>query len=259
MFHFGVTEIVWYCVGYYLPFAFFTFVQFVTDRSAYDDRLKADRLVCIGYVAVNTAVYAVSYLVGRAYFSRYIDRRDDLLGENEPIQNIVREQPEPITYAKLLETLKVIVLPWSLTFLNFAINSTATRFFMQALDFVSKEQSQPFIMFVMNTAAVAGCLIALLLQPDIYATLASTMVRVSLLVLLAFDNYNRNDLMRYPLVWLVVLAVFSILQGLNLCSLFVNSSVRVQEKGKKNVGYLMAYAVILGSSYGDFSSLLIFT
>lgn len=245
-----------FSIGYHLTFICY-FASFVLQNTGVVSELKVEKYAIV-YGLVNTTLCAAGLFVNKHYIDRYINKKDDLVGETDMLRRVIKDKMDPVsiyTYIRLIRELK---LPVSMSLLNFSLNTVAQNLLVWHLRVSMSNRDLPFnlILLLSNVAECLGAVICLSAQ--IYNSLslvATTVPRVLLFGTLMYSTANSKEWFESTTVLLISLCVFMLLNGFNKVQLFAMAARRVEDKQKKNVGFLMMLILCAGTSYGDLTSL----
>lgn len=256
--HFTHVEIAYFLSGHFLPFGSFAALNLL--RHDYFSESASENFGLKFCFLLNSAVYLCIFAVNSKYISHYINRNDDLVGQNETIRIIIKEKETNSTYTQYFELFSKHLLPVVLVFLNPSLNALCKILYFNTnpLNSKNEEKMNLVISIVANTSCVLGVLLHLLI-PNAQILLVSflTLVRLGLLGFLAVDSNFPTGFLTSPSNWVTSMALFWLFFGYNQASTFTIAAQRTEDKYKNNTGYLLTLSMMLGIVYGEALSSLV--
>lgn len=258
-FVFTIAEMACFSMGYHITFSLY-FVSLVwTSLAEKEPQVEDAALV---YALINLFLYVGAYFLNREYIKRYINRDDDLIGETDMLRRIIKDRKDPVSIYTYINLAKELALLVALCLLNFSLNSAASKFFEWQFTSTGKTPvlSKCIVLLISNVLELVGsgvCLKVQLSKPAqiVFCTILPRLAIIG--VLFVASQYDRRWF-ENKIALILVVSVFYFVNGFGKIQLFSMAAKRVEDKQKKNVGFLMMFAMCFGILYGDLTCISIF-
>lgn len=216
---------------------------------------------CSVFGCVTVGAYLFSLWLNKQYLGGYIEKEDDIVGDTDLNRRLVLERRETIKLDAILYTFSYVLLPLSMVILNYALSSTVFRLFFISFDDDSQAKAEKWVLFTSNLGECLGSAMTILVQfVKVKWLFALLGCRITLWFIMALDStHNHSKFTKVNAVWFMLLFTFAFLSGFLSTQLSSVAVSMVQEKHRKNVGFLLFVCITIGTSYGDFATLFSFT
>ena len=259
LFHFTHVEIAYFIGAHFVPFGSFSALNLVRLHF-FKDLQDLEHYWFKFCFVLNTVVYLSIFWINNKYISHYINRNDDLVGQNETIRIIIKEKESSSKYTQYFEVLSKQLLPVVIVFINPALTSLCKKLYFNTNPENSKDELK-FILIISilaNSSCVLGTILNVLL-PNTQILLGSflTLFRLGFLIFLAADSNFETGFLTSHYNWVISIVLFFIILGYNQASSFAIAAQRADDKNKNNTGYVMILSMMLGTVYGEIFRILV--
>ncbi len=252
LFHFTHVEMAYFLCAHFIPFGTFSILNLLGLEYFRD--VATENFGLMFCLVLNTVVYLCIFAINNKYISQYVNRNDDLVGQNETIRIIIKEKDGSSTYTQYFELLSKHLLPVVLVFINPTLSTLPKKLYYNTNPENSKNEK--YFVLVISIASNFSCVFGVLLHlliPNTQILVSSflTLIRLCFLIFLAIDsNYPTNFLTSLS-NWITSLVLFWLLFGYTQVSTFAIAAQRAEDKYKNNTGYIMILSMMLGTVYGE--------
>lgn len=245
LFHFSHIEAVCYLSGVYFP-------QMVYPLLLYSHHYWKFPYGGITYLFSNSVAYLIILRIAWAYIRNYVDCPDDLIEHTEAFRSIVKERSNQMGWHSYFKVFKVVGYPLTIIFSNEAITSTTTKLFLESFPYEELSKGGCITRATFYGFGFLGVVTSLFrffrshrLIPYKYGA------NITILLALSVANIKDEPWFKQPYLWHGLLALFSFQSGNILASATDLAMQMVDDRKKKQAGFLVFIMQCAGFAFSN--------